>query len=257
MKERHSKYSWIPLWVDKWLFGSTRIELLPDERSVWVDLMALASKDNGYIRANENTPYPHEQLAGLLCISVELLNRTLNKCCNDPINKLTITKENTLFINSWEDYKLSERHQRRFSMSDNEDTVSTKVANHLKVEDTIIKEKNNKTILKEKKNIDFISLLKENPAYKEIDIDRELAKMDAWLLTPKGRGRKKTHKFILNWLNKIDIPLKPEDMKLKINIPKCSYDSNKLCYEDCPKCEKAAKGQTKEYKPPLKEVSAI
>lgn len=50
----------------------------------------------------------------------------------------------------------------------------------------------------------FISQLKENPAYKGIDIDRELSKMDAWFLTPKGKGRKKTKGFIVNWLNKCD-----------------------------------------------------
>lgn len=61
------------------------------------------------------------------------------------------------------------------------------------------------TILnKNKSNTDFISSLKENPAYKEIDIDKELSKMDAWLSTPAGKGRKKTARFIVNWLNRID-----------------------------------------------------
>ena len=53
----------------------------------------------------------------------------------------------------------------------------------------------------------FISEIKNNPAYKDIDIDKELHKMDAWLLSPKGKGRKKTKGFILNWLNKIDTAL--------------------------------------------------
>ena len=51
---------------------------------------------------------------------------------------------------------------------------------------------------------DFFQALKTNPAYQGVDIDRELAKMDVWFLTPKGRGRKKTHKFIFRWLNKCD-----------------------------------------------------
>lgn len=54
---------------------------------------------------------------------------------------------------------------------------------------------------------DFIKTLKNNPAYKGIDIDRELGKMDAWLLTPKGKGRQKTRRFVVNWLNKIDKPM--------------------------------------------------
>ena len=53
----------------------------------------------------------------------------------------------------------------------------------------------------------FLQALKDNPAYKGIDFDRELGRMDAWLLTPKGRGRKKTRQFVVNWLNRVDRPL--------------------------------------------------
>lgn len=63
---------------------------------------------------------------------------------------------------------------------------------------------------------DFIQALEKNAAYVGINIKKELAKMDAWLLTPNGRGRKKTKRFILNWLNKIDVPLKPEITQLKV-----------------------------------------
>jgi len=51
----------------------------------------------------------------------------------------------------------------------------------------------------------FIATLKLNPAYKGINIDAELSKMDAWLLTKPGR--QKTRSFIVNWLNKIDRPV--------------------------------------------------
>jgi len=51
---------------------------------------------------------------------------------------------------------------------------------------------------------DFISELKSSPAYTGIDIDRQLSLMDVWLKTPKGKGRRKTHQFILNWLSRVD-----------------------------------------------------
>ena len=54
---------------------------------------------------------------------------------------------------------------------------------------------------------DFIETLKANIAYKHINIEIELAKMDAWLALPRNKGRKKTDRFILNWLNKIDKPI--------------------------------------------------
>ena len=63
---------------------------------------------------------------------------------------------------------------------------------------------------------DFIAALKANKkAFGHIDIDHELAKMDAWLLLPKARGRKKTKQFVLNWLNKIEKPLEPQQAKHK------------------------------------------
>lgn len=49
---------------------------------------------------------------------------------------------------------------------------------------------------------EFISALRNNTAYRHIDIDLELGKMDAWLLTPKGRNKKKTRQRIVNWLNR-------------------------------------------------------
>lgn len=57
---------------------------------------------------------------------------------------------------------------------------------------------------------EFIAALKANPAYAQIDIDREIHKARAWLLTPAGRGRQLTRKFIVNWLNRTDTPLLPE-----------------------------------------------
>jgi hypothetical protein len=48
--------------------------------------------------------------------------------------------------------------------------------------------------------------LKKNPAYQHIDLPVELGKMDAWLLTHPGR--KKSRQFVVNWLNKIEKPMK-------------------------------------------------
>lgn len=52
---------------------------------------------------------------------------------------------------------------------------------------------------------EFIESLKSMPAYQGVDVDRELLKMDAWFLSPKGHGRKKTKGFIINWLNKAEV----------------------------------------------------
>ncbi len=49
----------------------------------------------------------------------------------------------------------------------------------------------------------FIEALRENVAYKGINIDVELGKIDAWLISPKGAGKQKTRNRILTWLNKV------------------------------------------------------
>jgi hypothetical protein len=54
---------------------------------------------------------------------------------------------------------------------------------------------------------EFYQALKSNPAYSHINFQVEDGKMDAWLLLPKNRHRKKTRQFILNWINKIDRPV--------------------------------------------------
>ena len=122
MKKKNGQLLWIPLWIDKWIFGSTRIELEPDERSVWVDLMALAAKDLGFIRANETTPYYARQLSGLLNITEELLARTIKKCLE--VDKLTMNEKGIIYLTNWDGFQLSERYKRRIKKREKENTIT-------------------------------------------------------------------------------------------------------------------------------------
>ena len=110
MKKKNGQLLWIPLWIDKWIFGSTRIELESDERGVWVDLMALAAKDNGFIRANPTTSYYPSQLCGLLNITEELLARTIKKCV--AVDKLTMSENGILYLTNWEEFQFTDRYKR-------------------------------------------------------------------------------------------------------------------------------------------------
>lgn len=72
--------------------------------------------------------------------------------------------------------------------------------------------------------LDFIQQLKALSAYQGIDVDREVGRMQAWLLTPKGKGRQLTKGFIVRWLNKVDVPMgrrvKPEKLDpSRIRVP--------------------------------------
>lgn len=72
---------------------------------------------------------------------------------------------------------------------------------------------------------DFLKSLKTNPAYKHVDLDFELNKMQAWLSTHPGRQM--TRRFIVNWINKIDRPLKAEGGRILTQQQKESVASMK------------------------------
>lgn len=57
---------------------------------------------------------------------------------------------------------------------------------------------------------DFIAELRTNPAYTELNFERELGKFQAWFLTPRGRGKQPTRGRLVAWLNRTleDVPLR-------------------------------------------------
>ena len=110
MKERSTSTVWFPFWADKWIFGSVRIECTLEERAIWIDLLSFASKDNGHIRANEETPYPLMQLSGMLIIPEDKLKGAIEKFIK--IGKLKRDKNNTLYIVKWDKYQFSDRWKR-------------------------------------------------------------------------------------------------------------------------------------------------
>lgn len=74
--------SWLRLWTRGWLDGSIRFDMSPEQRSVFLDLCALArqSRNPPWVQANPQMGYPHEWLAQRLNIPLELLEDTLQVC---------------------------------------------------------------------------------------------------------------------------------------------------------------------------------
>jgi len=167
---------WIKLYPQECIDGSIRYQLESDERGVWYDLLSFCAicSNDGIIADRDKRPYPLSFIANRLNINLELLERTLRKCKEE--GRITLD-DGIITISNWKYYQSEYARQKPYRKD------------------------------KQPVDEDFISALKSNPAYKEIDIDRELAKMDAWLLLPQARGRKKTKRFILNWLNKVDVPI--------------------------------------------------
>lgn len=197
--KRGKTYEWIPLWVEKWLWGSTRLELLPGERSVWVDLMALGSKDDGYIRANEKTPYLDQQLAGMLCVEIELLQSSITKCIQ--YGKLEKDEFGCLHIVNWEAYSLSGSYKRK--------VMSGSTLPEERVPDSSSKymSKSKSSYICFKKGVwggvtdDDMKSWAE--AYPACDLKIELAKMREWLIAnPTKAVKSNWRRFITNWLSR-------------------------------------------------------
>jgi len=66
--------TWLKFYSENYLWGSTRSELNPDERSVWVDFLCLAAMKFGEVEV-----YSRDQLAQQLLIPQDLLDRSIEK----------------------------------------------------------------------------------------------------------------------------------------------------------------------------------
>jgi len=204
--KRGKSYDWIPLWIDKWLMGSTRFELEPGERSVFIDLMVLGAKDDGFIRANASMGYPHEYLARTLNISIDLLSSAISQCVH--FGKIKKLKNGIYYVKNWESYRLSTRHKRRVMsektdiVSGNPDIVSEK-ADAFSVSVSVSNISFNKN-LKVWEGITEKDRARWGEAYPACDIDIELAKMKEWILSNPAKGKKSNYRrFITNWLSRV------------------------------------------------------
>jgi len=143
MKRGKQIDTWYPFYIDKWLFGSTRHELnigpgwaerfpdlaplipqsvlnapFADLRGIFTDIMTMSKKDGGYLRANETTPYPLEQLAGMWCVPIDWLKATVAICLHSSVGKLTEPSPGIYYVASTETYALSDRWKRQFAKAE-------------------------------------------------------------------------------------------------------------------------------------------
>lgn len=106
----------------KWLFGSVRHDLEPDERSVWDDLMQLAAINpdetrRGIIEIRAGVPYPKQRLLDIFNIKEELFDRTVAKCVKE--GRLKINDDGTMTLTNWLKYNdLSEYEAKKQKQKD-------------------------------------------------------------------------------------------------------------------------------------------
>lgn len=115
---------WFKIFPDDYLWGSTKAELKPDERSVWIDFLCIATYHKGFV----DITYPKE-LACKFIIPLPLLNRCIKKF--EKFGKIKIIyekkeKKKLAKITKWEKYQhriLTSEGERSEKDEDNDATL--------------------------------------------------------------------------------------------------------------------------------------
>jgi hypothetical protein len=106
----------------------------------------------------------------------------------------------------------SPHHECPFGLSESPTREIPDSGNSITINKYNKEEKRTNKINQELSDEEFISDLKK--IYDYIDIDVELKRIDAWLLT--HQDRKKTRCFVTNWLNRIEKPMPKQKSTLGI-----------------------------------------
>jgi hypothetical protein len=114
MNPRIGRRSWIKLWVNEWLDGTTRYQMTSAQRALWVDLLAMAgrSKFGGVVCSGKDGDtfigYPVGKFQGLIVEPIDILAtfelfRDTKKIRIEE--SVTDPKLYVLFILSWDTYQ--------------------------------------------------------------------------------------------------------------------------------------------------------
>ena len=98
------KMRWFKLWAEGHLHGSTR-QLQPDERSVWIDFLALAAQSEtpSVIQVAPGVPWTDVQLARLLVVSKQLLRRAKKRLAET--DKISVDERGLIHVVNWTRYQ--------------------------------------------------------------------------------------------------------------------------------------------------------
>lgn len=114
----------------RWLEGSIRQDLEPDERSVWADLLALAALTReprrGFIERSEGIPYPKAVILARLNITEELFDRAIIKCVNE--GRLKVYDNGTMEIVNFGRYNNTDTYGKHIKNQSKLDAIAENVA---------------------------------------------------------------------------------------------------------------------------------
>ncbi|MDP2730274.1 MAG: phage replisome organizer N-terminal domain-containing protein [Dehalococcoidales bacterium] len=104
---------WVKLWIKESLIGTIREDLTAAERGVWYDFLLLAgnSRIPGVICANENTPIPIKRIAGILNITEQLVNQSIEKFVQS--GRIEVDSQGIISIINWSKYQYSDYDRQK------------------------------------------------------------------------------------------------------------------------------------------------
>lgn len=127
MNPRFGRRSWVKLWVNEWLDGTTRFEMTDAQRAFWVDLLAMAgrSRFGGKICAGEVNGafvgYPVTKFQSLMAEPIDVLEtlelfRRTGKITIQLTSKAPIPLYMIELVN-WDRYQSEYQRQKKYRKS--------------------------------------------------------------------------------------------------------------------------------------------
>lgn len=167
-------------------------ELNPDERYVWFGFILLAGDcaHEGEIGATENSGFTDDQLADLLKVEKELIQRSKRKFIK--YEKITVAPSGIIFILKWKLYQSEYDRQKSYRVKLRVGVTNSSISISSSLNDSLIfsgiEDKDKESWKK---------------AYPACDVESELLKMIEWIKANPDRGKKSNYRrFITNWLSR-------------------------------------------------------
>ena len=177
-----------------------RMELGPASDGIFWNLVEMLYEQGGYLKVTEIPLY-----ARMMNTTEEIIRKVIDNIfvIEDDVFYNQILLDRLTHINNVRnERKIAGKMSGKARQTNTCSTKAEHLSNNIK-ESKVNKSKVNKS--NKKQQLPFLEILKNNPTYSHVDFDHELGKMDVWL--GRNPGRKKTEKFVLNWINKIDKPV--------------------------------------------------
>jgi hypothetical protein len=124
MNPRFGRRTWVKLWVDEWLDGTTRFEMSDAQRAFWIDLLALAGRSRfpGRICPGEvdgsYVGYPLSKFQSLMAEPMDV-EATLRLFEKSGKIRLTVTSESPvrlvmIELVNWDRYQSDYQRQKKY-----------------------------------------------------------------------------------------------------------------------------------------------